>query len=339
MEERNMKTTLPTFTSLGTLGLLLMFHGSLAAESVRTQTIAIEAGWNAVYLEVDPLDNEPELVFGGTPFEIVARRFTASSTVQFISDPEEVSWNEPGWGAWYAPERPDHFLSSLHAIHGKHAYLILSRDAFAWQITGRVLLRKYRWQAHSFNLTGFSVNADAPPSFDAFFAGANGLIGQRIFRLVDGTWNRVASGTARMRSGEAYWIYCEGQTSYQGPLDWEVPGVWGLDFGDRTGELDVSFSNRSGIPAQIDIEWLSGALPLFRAQRSPETLLKIVSPLPAVLSFPNVAAGDSRSLRLQVRREWMGAAVQSSLLRVTSDTGFQVWVPVQAGDRRPAGGQ
>jgi hypothetical protein len=334
-----MKTIPSTFPSIGMLALLLMVHGSLTAESVRTQTIALEAGWNAVYLEVDPLDNEPDIVFEGTPFEIVARRFAASSTVQFICDPEERPWNEPGWGVWYAPDRPDHFLSSLHAIHGNHAYLILSRDDFLWQVTGRVQLRPYRWQAHSFNLTGFSVDPGAPPSFDTFFAGANGLIGQRIFRLVDGKWNRVTSGTARMRSGEACWIYCEGQTSYQGPLDWNVPGIRGLDFGERTEELEVSFSNRIGIPTRIDVEWVSGELPLFHAQRSPETLLATGSPLPAVLSFPNVAAGDSRSLRLQVRREWMGAAAQSSLLRVTSDTGFQVWVPVQARASHLAGGQ
>jgi hypothetical protein len=325
-----MKTTKRHLLSVSILALLVWTGPAGLADVSRTQTIQLLAGWNAVYLEVDPLENTPETVFQRTPFEIVARYFSSHSTVQFISDPEERPWNEPGWGVWYAPERSDHFLSSLHAIHGNNAYLIFSRENFVWQVTGQVVLRKHRWRASSFNLTGFSVDQSFPPSFDTFFAGANGLIGSRIFRLVDGKWGRVTSGASRMRSGEAYWIYCEGQTSYQGPIDWNVPGVGTLDFGELGEELEVAFSNRMGVPAGINVEFVSGDLPLFHVRRNPETLLKVASELPPALTLPDVEAGGWRSLRLQVRREYMGTPVQGALLRVTSEAGVQVWVPVQA---------
>ena len=38
----------------------------------RTQTIQLEAGWNAVYLEIEPRKGEPSALFAGTPIEIAA---------------------------------------------------------------------------------------------------------------------------------------------------------------------------------------------------------------------------------------------------------------------------
>jgi biotin carboxyl carrier protein len=91
--------------------------------------------------------------------------------------------------------------------------------------TGRVTGAPVAWQPDAFNFTGASVAAVGGPTFAQYFAGSSALKNQTIYRMVDGRWKQVIQPSAEsMRSGEAFWIFCEGSSDYQGPLRVETTG-------------------------------------------------------------------------------------------------------------------
>jgi hypothetical protein len=73
----------------------------------------LEAGWNAVFLEVAPVDSVPATVFADTPIDIAASHYGSPSSAQFMTNPDADMLRETGWAAWYAPSRDDSFLTSL----------------------------------------------------------------------------------------------------------------------------------------------------------------------------------------------------------------------------------
>ena len=80
----------------GVVGCLVMGLSTAVADGLeRTQVVELEAGWNAVYLEVEPEEAAPEAVFEGMPVDVVAQYFQRQSPVQFIANPEEVDFHKP----------------------------------------------------------------------------------------------------------------------------------------------------------------------------------------------------------------------------------------------------
>src|SRR5437667_214500 len=96
-------------------GCLLLFAlgcGSPAAFAQWvTQTITLNPGWNAVYLEVQPANSDCDAVFAGIPVESVwawNRRF---SSVQFIQDANQLVPGQPDYrlnasGRWQLISSP-----------------------------------------------------------------------------------------------------------------------------------------------------------------------------------------------------------------------------------------
>src|SRR5436190_2070422 len=197
-----------TIFSRGTLGVLLLLSIIVSpffahANTTRTQTISLHKGWNAVQLMVTPTDPTPATVFSGTPIAIAATYFGATSSAQFIQNPTSTEWKKEGWGVWYAPARADGFLSTLNGIAGNRAYLIYSKQDFTWNVTGEVSFAKVQWKSDSFNLVGFCLDPNSPPTFDKFFKGSTAHQPGRIYRLVNDQWVLVSSTAATtMKSGE-----------------------------------------------------------------------------------------------------------------------------------------
>jgi hypothetical protein len=318
----------------GSLLAAVLVSAAPGHAQTRQQTLNLHAGWNAVFLEVEPADTNPQAVFTNTPVDIVARYFPRTSPVQYISNPSDAPWNEPGWGVWYAPSRPEAVVSSLYAIHGHKAYLVRASANYTWRVTGQATFARQRWQADSFNLVGFGVDEQAPPTMERFFAGADGRIGQRVYRLdTSGNWQPVTfPASATLNSGEAYWVYCRGKTDYQGPLDLKVSGLEGLDFGSTGTQLSLQFFNASPEAATIAVEMVAGGgdLPLAQVVQDLSTLQRSYPDLPALTQLPTLPSGQMNELSLQVRRETMSASAQTRLLKVTSSQGVRFWIPVRA---------
>jgi hypothetical protein len=267
----------------------------------------------------------------------VASFYARPSSAQFVTDPGVDLFKQAGWGVWYAADRPDAFLQSLHAIYGQQAYLIYSRRDFTWTVTGRALPTTVNWQANAFNLVGFPVDATAGPTFAQFFAGSAAHRPLRLYRLTEGAWRRVINPAAEtLRSGEAFWVYCEGNSKFTGPLSAETRLRSGLLLG--TGGDSFILRNQAPHPVTATVEHVAAP------PRAPELALvmQLVGdpaspvrsagvPLPAgnwTQPLPPLEAGAALRVPLEVRLPADGPPPNDSLIKVTTDLGTVHWIPV-----------
>jgi hypothetical protein len=65
---------------------------------------------------VQPEENDPATVFTGLPEESsVWAWIPLNTTVEFIQDPDEGLWNQPGWAVFFKSSVKE-FLNNLHAV-------------------------------------------------------------------------------------------------------------------------------------------------------------------------------------------------------------------------------
>jgi len=310
---------------------------TLPGQTTRTQTLALRQGWNAVFLEVYPVESEPGPLFANTPIDIVASYYGRSSSAQFVSDPSADLFKKAGWGVWYAENRPDSFLKTLHAINGQQGYLIHSKSDFTWTLTGAVVPPDVSWESGAFNFVGFSVHPMAAPTFAQFFRGSAAHRHNRIYRLVNGTWRRVNDPSAEtMRSGEAFWIFCDGASRYQGPLRVEPPVRQGLVLGTGVGSLVLR--NETDHPVAATVEHINTgpdpvplSIVIGAIGETTSELTSVSAPKPAgawTQALPALEAGVAMRIPLETRLQEMRTYAQGSLLKISSDVGTEVWIPV-----------
>jgi hypothetical protein len=322
-----------------TLILLLVVFGwvggltTTQAEVSRTQTISLRAGWNAVFLEVEPQVKPPEKLFAQSPVEVVAAFFPSRAPVYFPVNPADHPWQEENWNVWYAPARDDAFLSNLHAVPGNQAYLIYSKSDFVLNVVGRPVFKPIRWQPDSLNLVGFSLDPQSPPTFQKFFAGAKAHEGRRVFRLEGGRWALLRDpATTPMRAGEACWVECSGSSDYQGPISVKLPMSNAVEFGAQANDLAIEIVNRAPGAATISVELAAGVgnLPLSLVSKDLGTLQVSYPALDQAITISELPSGEAEILRLAPRREVMFARTQSAMLKVSNGAGVQLWIPVNA---------
>ncbi|MEY4918306.1 MAG: hypothetical protein RL616_2219 [Verrucomicrobiota bacterium] len=310
----------------------------LHADTLRTQTIALHPGWNSVFLQVAPINPNPAIIFSNTPVTMASAYFGNGSSVQFVQNPGGISWKHDGWSVWYGSSRPDSFLSTLTAINGNQAYLIFSESDFTWNVSGKVTLQPTVWKPDSYNFSGFGVSSVAPPTFAKFFAGSPAHQPGKVYRLLNNQWTLIANTTnTPMAAGEACWVYCRGASDYQGPITIKPSSGDTISFGS-TAESPVMLENRTVDPVAVKVETISGAdaVPLGYVVRGITTgkMTDIMFDLPSQYSPPALEAKQTSWLWLALKREKLAKATQSSLLKISTDSGAEVWVPV-TGTRVP----
>ncbi|MHB8762801.1 MAG: hypothetical protein ACYDA8_00435 [Deferrisomatales bacterium] len=310
---------------------VLLYSLGGRADAAVTQRIELKPGWNAVFLEVQPEPVDPASVFRDLPVESAWTWFPSQSAVQFIQNPAEPGWGAPGWGVYFkAPERAK--LNSLFAVHAGRAYLVKlgGAQAVTWTVTGAPSAQPLSWVPNSFNLVGFRVSPTAPPSFASFFAGSPAHAGQAVYRLNGaGVWEFVNDpAAAGPRSGEAYWVYCQGASAYQGALEVQLPTLDGLDFGAFADSLTLALRNASSQPLTVRLTALTADVDL--AYRTLNTATGAFEWPPLSTLAPLVLApGSWKSVRLAVRRESLAAERAESALEITDSLGTRLRVPVR----------
>lgn len=321
-----------------------------AAVPTVTQTIQLNAGWNAVYLEVQPLSNSPAVVFKDLPAGSSVWAWQGKhDSAQFIQDPSEQPINHPSWLAIFT-SAADSSLNNLYAISANSAYLInIPPDTppLTINVTGRPTILHKSWIPDSFNLVGFGFAA-APPTFGSFFAPSKSHTGQAIYRLNNATkvWEIVNNpGATAMRSGEAFWIYSQKGSDYQGPLTVEANGADGLDFGNGITSIQLTLGNPlntllSKLPSvdkSVTITQLGADSPVAMAYQHIDVTsgLILTDPLSGMPPV-TVTAGSSKVVTLVVdRAKFRGLA--ASVLEVTDGLGNRIRIPVTAGSNRIGG--
>lgn len=318
--------------------LLLSLVGSATftatqAAVLRTQTLALKKGWNAVALGVQPLASRPDAVFAGLPIEIAAAFIPGQLGEEYLRNPGDAPWKEEGWAVWYGPARTESFLSNLAAVKAGRPMLILASADFTWNVAGTVEATSLSWQPDTCTFTGLPVDPAGGPTFAQFFAGSPAHARMRIFRLESGNWKLVRDpSTERAKSGEAYWIHTDGVSKYQGPLHVTMPASGELAFNLRGVRQELEFRNDAATTANVRIESLvaSAGLPLRIAQKVTSKLRVERASLPASFVLPALVAKASTKLTLEPDRDRMHAVEASQLLRITDGRGVELFIPVSA---------
>ncbi len=338
----------------------LVFLLDLPALKAQTadQSITLSIGWNAVWLEVEPvqangLPESPDNVFPAQVSTVVTPKPLAGFAEVFAEDPGNAgTFNQDDWEHWNQPATG---VNDLVMVHGNRPYLIESTAATTFTVTGKVKFHRHEWQADRYNLLGFGL--DGAPTFDDFFAPSNGRHPvARIFRLEAGSgdWVKV-NGSSAMTSNEAYWIFSSGPSEYMGPVavDFDGAAMGKLAFGGaadgvsvdaRTLDLEeLVFTNLDATAASPALEFTA------HTGNAGDLALFAVRPVPGSLSYTTVAQIDSAVgggspdlqetvgalstgiLTIGAERNWNSGLVgRSNLYRLKTGGGTVFWLPVSA---------
>lgn len=319
------------------LWLLAAGLGSrLSAGDTVVQSIPLSAGWNSVWLEVQPANDAPAAVLAGLPLESAWTFAHRESAVDFIEDPSEPVWNRDRWLSW-VPSGPAAVANNLFAISGHRAYLIKLTNAATLTVTGRPGLRAVPWKPEAFNLRGFPVDPGAPPTFRSFFSPAPAHFDttanrpRSIYRLnSSGVWQQIAP-TDLMESGVAYWVFSKGGSDFTAPFEARVElGGDSLDLGRNSPEAVLQLVNRRATPANATVGQIPhpAVNPVAYARFNPTNGTEWLD-FPSLLTR-TVQAGVNDEIRVAPRRQLIDAAGFSSIIEIRDNAGTRQLVVFSA---------
>lgn len=248
-----------------------------------TQTFTLAGGWNTIYLEVEPINPSPlvnegteaqplwvhersslEAIFaqldGCACLESVWTWNVPTTRMDYIVDPAEGLWDEPGWKRYIPDGKPDAFLTDLVNLRANTGYLVqLTENSSATlSVVGRPVVRKHRWVQESYNLAGFPILAGNEPTRQIFFGSSPITQVYQLNRA--GEWVQLAA-TEKLASGQAYLVYyggpnAEDAANFTAPLVVQEIVDQGLNFGAGSHQQGFTLQNLSTIDAPISIALL-----------------------------------------------------------------------------------
>jgi len=266
---------LSTLSSRFALGIILGFPllGTTLEAQTAGQEISLSAGWNSVWLEIEPTyqvgdtllndpalpgDNEtlaagdvrigqakaPEDVFINPAITVIASPKPLASLSEFFgSAPGAIgTFNQDQWEQWLRTDPTG--TNNLASVSGNRPYLVKVAPAtppFGFTVTGKARFHRPTWTPDRYNLLGFGIKGGI--SFQNFFSpsGTKHPL-NRIYSLAtNGNW-AVVSPSALIKDDVAYWIFCSGPSDYMGPvsLEFDLSSLGKLNFGSPTDAVSVS---------------------------------------------------------------------------------------------------
>lgn len=326
------------------------------------QTVELEPGWTSVFLEIDPVPAPADDLFADRPeIEAIWKR----------GDPTLVAGRQADsarWQTWVPPGDPARFAINLRVIDGGAVYLIKSSAATSVTFVGRPAAEKTKY-IQGFNVVGFHVDPDAPPSFEAYLAPSLAHDDTRIFKLkdtppLDGSLLEVTDLSGPVQPAVGFWVKANGTAEYDGPLSIDKGTLRGINFAKSLLDHSVTLENLAAAPAGVDVrvEYIDSAAPPADTPDNPGAApihwrsygSGLIAPDNPMFIQNDLAAGDPpalwhleprgsesarRSVRLSVRRqglagasldpEGQGAQYQG-LLKISDGAGFRRLLPVTA---------
>jgi hypothetical protein len=316
------------------LALLLWFLGPHAHAQSVAQTFQLRAGWNSIWLELEPTNAATINVLAGAPFASVWTFADRISAVDFIENPAEPVWNRDRWLRAVPTNHPGAFQNNLFTMPGARAYLIQVTNAFTLTVTGRPVLRRRPWAPDAYTLCGLPVDPAAPATFGDFFAPSPAHFDaasahlQKIYRLAStGQWTAVAA-TDRIAYGEAYWIFTRGGSHYAAPFEIHLDGGDGLDFGSSLRARTLTILNQRTAPVSVRVRDLSPPSRLSYARFNPTNGIEWID-LPSTLT-QSLAPGASLPWRAAIRRQTFEGDRHETVLEFLDGLGPRLRVAVTA---------
>ena len=325
------------FASLFLLTSLLPCRGQWLTEEV-----ALTAGWNAVYLSVQPSATDCAALFAGLPVQGVWCWNPAPRSAQFKDDPQQPLARSHDWLCWRPANHPQAFLNSLCWVQGGRGYLVqlaTNSTPLTWRVKGTPVLFRREWKAATRTFTGLPVAANIT-SFEDFFRassaiGISSANGGEICQVNSaGQGLRLFTPSrVKIQPTLAYWILGRDATDYAGSVRVTLDNGSGLTFPAGISTRHLLIRNESAAACTVTVRSLAsesapdasspavaGAVPLNYREvdwslSPPQKVYRALDPL---LSR-SVEAGATWDLELSPRRAQMagGGARYQSLLEVS----------------------
>ncbi len=237
-----------------------------------TQTNRLKAGWNAVFLHVDPSYATLDTLVGNdltNPIEEVWYWDPGLPTGQFLDSPQLPTDAGSQWRTWTKLAGP---ASKLQSLTGNGAYLVKVGSGVAnynWLVKGKPVAPTFRWSLSGLNFIGFPTPPSAPPTFDAFFAPAPGLKQSgEVYRYPGGDLGAnnpvrvVGLRTTSVESDEAFWIRAgETYNRYFGPVEIVQSSASGLLFGANQSQAKFRLRNQGNAAIVVTLRQVASELP------------------------------------------------------------------------------
>ena len=138
-----------------------------------SETMTLEKGWNAIYLESTPTNAVCAEFFADAPVARVASYYSEaySSTRQFASDGTEITQKPLSYYVWVPG---DEEASTLNALVGGRVYMIYATNAWSKPFLGVPSAPQQTWRATSgetgfMNLAGVSAETNVSVTTKAYF--------------------------------------------------------------------------------------------------------------------------------------------------------------------------
>lgn len=271
------------------------------------QTIVLTPGWNAIYLQVQPIDKTPEAFFtkaNGDTINVSSMwtYLAHRATVDYIANPDpEKLLSEAGWLRYFPATAKEAFTTNLFSLSANRAYLIkLEGEQFeVVNIEGTPVIPKTKWQPNSFNFTGFHIDPANPPTFSQYFAASPAHSKLNIYSLKDNLWDKVVTPDVEVIDPDkAYWVYSEQGSKYNGMFDVTVPQVNRLEYGNVIESLGVTLKNHSLANNTLSVSLAGDASGVYYKNANTDGQPWV----PLAINSYEVSANASHTLRLGVRR-------------------------------------
>ncbi|MCH8148153.1 MAG: hypothetical protein IH987_09215 [Planctomycetes bacterium] len=336
---------------------VLMAQSTNVRAQTAEQTFELRAGWNAVYVEVDPKPSDLDVLLDGLAVTSVWMReegHLAGGVVPCTDEADAscvVSTNT-GWRVWFPPDEPQRAVQSLRALRGGRVYLIEAAQAGTWTIRGRPNSSVTRWP-QGFDLAGFHVvdQAESAPTFVQYLSGSPAHRDAAVFEInADGTLARIVDPDQRRISpGRGYWVESSRRTVYDGPIRIDTRSLRGVSLFPGAAKHFIEIENltddagfvaiaertsqmRDGSPTEADArvplmwyDFSGGPSPVWR------DLDNVQVPLAS-----KGAPGSKRTLRVGARQMELATLGNDdirgheSVLAVTDGSGFCRLLPLTA---------
>ncbi|MFO1499277.1 MAG: hypothetical protein U1G07_12925 [Verrucomicrobiota bacterium] len=223
------------------------------------QTLDLKAGWNAVFLHVDPSHTTLDdlLADEATSIEEVWRWNPNPSSGQFVTSPQNPVDTGSQWTSW---RRDQAATSPLRRLSANAAYLVRASADTSWVLAGKPVLPSYQWTTSGMNLIGFATAPVAPPTFQDFFSPSATLLAAEVFRYQGGTLgttNPIRVTTLRstpVRRGEAFWVRAgQAFNDFYGPFEVTALPSGQVRFGDTLSSQSFRIRNRTAAALTVSL--------------------------------------------------------------------------------------
>ncbi|MDX9754345.1 MAG: hypothetical protein RBU29_10315, partial [bacterium] len=272
----------------------------------------------------------------------------------------ELKPSDPYWIAYFPASRPEAMATNLFALQAGKAYLIEMEEAHTWKVKGKPALYRQQWNPNAYNLVGFHSDPETPPTFLQWFTPSAAHMPLDVWTLnTNQRWVAV-SGDSPIESGKAYWIRCQGNSTYQGPIEVHLTEGTELRYERDYVEKFLEIQRHGTGSSVISIDVLpSEPIPDPIPQAEVVERLPLAGPVPlkfhgiktvgnqqelTFLDFPAsfpISAGTTAPmpLLLVADRPQMtpftgsGEALYQSILLIRDGKGFRQWIGVNSRSR------